>query len=91
MTDAPEHGARFEILRESTADDHAVFAITVYDASATFDARVSISIAAVETTWRAEPPRWIADTTHGFSKMLQKNHAADASWPSRLVRWRSER
>jgi hypothetical protein len=91
MTDAPEHGARFEILRESATEAHAVFAITVLAAGATFVASTKISSAAVEITWAPEPPRWVADTTHGFAKMLQKNHAADRSWPSRLVRWRSER
>jgi hypothetical protein len=91
MTDAPEHGARFEILRTSAGGDHAVFGITVLAAGATFVATTKISGAAVETTWAPEPPPWIADTTHGFAKMLQKNHAADGSWPSRLVRWRSER
>jgi hypothetical protein len=89
--ETPEHGARFEILRESLTADGAIFAIAVIDAAATHQARVIISVGAVQTHWSTEPPRWIADTTNGFVKTLQKNHAADASWPARLVRWRAER
>ncbi len=91
MLDAPEHGARFEIALEDKTESHATYAIAVHDAEAIYDAIVTITAGAVETKWTSEPPRWIADTTQGFMKMVEKNHAGDASWPARLVRWRAER
>lgn len=91
MTEAPENGARFELSRESVEVAHATFVVRVHEAGGPFEARTRISATQVETTWTPEPPRWIAETTHGFLKTLQKNHASDASWPERLVRWRSER
>lgn len=90
MTNAPEHGARFEILRESTTEASATYAIAVHAHEGAHHASVTITASGVETRWTAEPPTWIAETTHGFVKMLQKNHAGDGSWPARLVRWRAE-
>lgn len=87
----PEHGARFELARTDTASAGATYAITVVEAATTHEAIVTISASDAQTRWAAEPPRWIADTVHGFVKTLQKNHAADASWPARLVRWRAEK
>lgn len=91
MKNVPEHGARFEIALESRTDDHATYAIAIHEAATVHDARVTIGATSIDTKWTAEPPRWIAETTQGFLKTLQKNHASDASWPARLVRWRSEK
>ena len=91
MTLPPEQGARFELVRESTSDREATYVIAVIEPDARFEARATIAASSLDTRWTPEPPRWIADTTHGFLKTLQKNHVADSSWPARLVRWRAER
>jgi hypothetical protein len=88
MSAAPEHGARFELARE---EGGASYAITVIERDERFEARAVIEPTAIALRWTREPPRWIAETTIGFLKTLRKNHAADSSWPSRLVRWRTER
>jgi hypothetical protein len=87
----PEHGARFELAREALTPSGARYVVTVVDASASYRAESTLDAARVDTRWSPEPPPWIAETTHGFLKTLQKNHASDASWPARLVRWREER
>ena len=86
MTDAPEHGARFDITRADGAYD-----VVVHAPGASYEARVTITSEQLDTRWTSEPPRWIVETTQGFMKTLQKNHASDESWPSKLVRWRSAR
>ncbi len=86
MTDAPEHGARFEILRDEDA-----YAVAVVEDGIVHHARVTITATTLETVWKSSPPTWIAETTLGFTKTLQKNHASDGTWPQRLVRWRSPR
>ena len=91
MTLAPAHGARFELARVTTSSAGAVYRVSVLDAHARHEARVSLEAASLEMRWVSEPPPWIAETVHGFVKILQKNHAHDGSWPARLVRWRSER
>jgi hypothetical protein len=87
MTAGPEHGARFELSRDG---DGARYAIAVIEHEKRFEASAVLTDP-LELRWTREPPRWIAETTIGFLKTLRKNHAADASWPSRLVRWRTER
>jgi len=90
-TPPPAQGARFELARDRIDVEGAVYAIAVIATDARYAAEARVSTARVETTWRSEPPAWIAETAHGFLKTLQKNHAADGSWPARWVRWRSER
>ena len=91
MTNAPAHGARFELLRASVSLGEATYTIAVQAGGDRFDASATIKSGALDTRWTHEPAAWIRETTNGFLKILQKNHAHDASWPSRLVRWRQER
>jgi hypothetical protein len=88
---APEHGARFELARQALTTGGARYVVSVIVAGASYRAESEIDAARVDTRWSPEPPPWIAETTHGFLKTLQKNHAGDASWPARLTRWREER
>lgn len=90
-SEGPEHGARFEIAREHVDGAAADFGVRVVEAHSTHEARVTISASTIDARWVAPPPRWIADTALGFFKTLQKNHASDGSWPTRLVRWRAEK
>lgn len=89
MTAAPEQGARFELLHEPEAGGR--YAISVHAPDGVFAASASIDTAGVALHWEAAPPGWMHETTLGFLRMLQKNHAGDGEWPSRLVRWRTER
>jgi len=91
MSEGPEHGARFELSRQSIDDRAATYELIVLERQRSFAARATLAPSGIDVHWTSEPPRWIADTMLGFLKTLRKNHADDAGWPARLVRWRAER
>lgn len=88
----PSHGARVVLERESMDGAAARYRASIYEPSAVHECAVELDASGARfAEWSTEPPRWALVFTERLVKGLPKKHAADASWPRKIVRWRDER
>lgn len=89
----PSHGARVVLERDVIEAHAARYRVSVYE-----PADVHTSLAHIDERgavrfepWTSEPPAWALTFTKRLLEGLPKKHAADASWPRKLTRWREAR
>lgn len=89
----PSHGARLVLERDRVADAEAVYRIAVYEPEVAHEGRVTLTWDPPEVAfaWDDGPPDWTVTFLERLLKGLPKKHAADASWPRKITRWRQER
>lgn len=88
----PSHGARVVLEREP-AERGARYRVHVYEPEVVHAGLAELSPSGTLTwgPWSSSPPGWALLFTERLLRGLPKKHAADESWPRKLVRWRDER
>ncbi len=87
----PSHGARVVLEREP--GDEVRYRVSIYEPAGV----VHVAIARFDGgevtlgAWSSEPPAWALLFTERLLKGMPKKHAADASWPRKITRWRDAR
>lgn len=71
------------------AEIHAPAASWSSEATIPFDPLGAVTVVSwVVTRGEGDPEPWARDFVRALLRTLQKNHAADRSFPRRLLRWR---
>jgi hypothetical protein len=89
----PSHGARAVLEREERDGAPVRYRVAIYEPSslhtsaAELDAAGGFHLGA----WQGEPPAWAVTFVERVLAGLAKKHAADASWPRKITRWREPR
>ena len=86
----PSHGARVVLEREAIEGGEVRYRVSIYEARAlhTSVAQIDASGAVTLEAWTSEPPAAASAFAKRLLEGLPKKHAADASWPRKLTRWR---
>lgn len=88
----PAHGARIVLEREAIEAASARYRVLIYEPSARHECIANVGASGVAfEAWTGQPPEWAVTFARRLLEGLPKKHAADASWPRKLTRWRDAR
>lgn len=81
---------RVVLTRELVEGRRARYRVSIYQPSELHEslAHIDESGAVSLDAWSSEPPAWAVTFARRVLEGLPKKHAADASWPRKLTRWR---
>jgi hypothetical protein len=79
----PQHGVRVVLTRELVEGRRARYRVSIYQPSELHE-----SLAHIDESGAVAQPAWAVTFARRVLEGLPKKHAADASWPRKLTRWR---
>lgn len=93
----PQEGARFELVRQRSAESEATYEARLYMEDAQYLCEIDLSLAADGPAWgsveatpaEAPPlPEWMVKHTNALLRQCFSQARKKGTWPRRIRRWR---